>query len=64
MIVWTELKINAKRVLIGNIYIPSCKIEQVIYLTDFWKTREKSNYNFGGLECTKYLMGQMFQSKT
>ena len=40
MIVWTELKINVKRVLIGNIYIPSCKIEQVIYLTDFWKTRE------------------------
>ena len=27
--VWTELKINAKRVLIGNIYIPTKKTEQI-----------------------------------
>ena len=27
--VWTELKINAKRVLIGNIYIPPKKTEQI-----------------------------------
>ena len=33
--VWTELEINAKRVLIGNIYIPSNKIEQIHVLDRF-----------------------------
>ena len=33
--VWTELEINARRVLIGNIYIPPSKIEQIHVLDRF-----------------------------
>ena len=33
--VWTELEINARRVLIGNIYIPPNKIEQIHVLDRF-----------------------------
>ena len=47
--VWTELEIKTKRVLIGNIYIPPNKIEQIYTLDRFWKAREISNYNFEGL---------------
>ena len=39
--VWNELEVNAKRVLIGNIYISPNKIlSKYVYLTDFWKTRD------------------------
>ena len=33
--VWTELEINTRRVLIGNIYIPPNKIEQIHVLDRF-----------------------------
>ena len=33
--VWSELEINARRVLIGNIYIPPNKIEQIPVLDRF-----------------------------
>ena len=48
--VWTDLETNAKRVLIGNIYIPPNKIEQIHVLDRFLEDqRDKAVIIFGTL---------------